>query len=72
MSIEDLNPDVKVVTYDTRLTAANIRDVIRDYDIILDGSDNFPTRFLVNDASFFEKRPSYQGACSGSRADLGL
>jgi len=62
MSIEDLNPDVKVVTHDTRLTADNIRDVIRDYDIILDGSDNFPTRFLVNDASFFEKKTLVSGS----------
>ena len=62
MSIEDLNPDVKVVTHDTRLTADNIRDVIRDYDTILDGSDNFPTRFLVNDASFFEKKTLVSGS----------
>ena len=62
MSIEDLNPDVKVVTYDTRLTSDNIRDVIRDYDVLLDGSDNFPTRFLMNDASFFEKKTLVSGS----------
>ncbi len=61
-SIEALNPDVKVVTYNERLTADNIRDIIREYDILLDGSDNFPTRFLMNDAAFFEKRTLVSGS----------
>jgi molybdopterin/thiamine biosynthesis adenylyltransferase/rhodanese-related sulfurtransferase len=46
-----LNPDVNVVTYDTRLSAANILDVIAGYDVIVDGADNFPVRYLLNDAS---------------------
>src|SRR5947209_506954 len=46
-----LNPDVNVVTYDVRLGADNVLDIIAGYDDILDGTDNFPTRFLVNDAS---------------------
>ncbi len=46
-----LNPDVNVVTHDFRLDASNVLDVIADYDIIVDGTDNFPTRFMVNDAS---------------------
>ena len=46
-----LNPDVDVVTYDTRLEASNILDIIKDYDIIVDGADNFPSRYLLNDAS---------------------
>lgn len=50
-SIVALNPDVNVVTHDVRLDASNVLDIIADYDIILDGTDNFPTRFLVNDAS---------------------
>ena len=61
-TIEELNPDVKVVTYEERLTADNIREVIRDYDVVLDGSDNFPTRFLMNDAAFFEKKPLVSGS----------
>ncbi|MCP3676514.1 MAG: molybdopterin-synthase adenylyltransferase MoeB [Deltaproteobacteria bacterium] len=61
-SIEALNPDVEVVTYNERLTADNIRDIIREYDILLDGSDNFPTRFLMNDAAFFEKRTLVSGS----------
>jgi adenylyltransferase/sulfurtransferase len=57
-----LNPDVNVMTYKERVTADNIRDIIRDYDLIVDGCDNFPTRFLVNDACFFERKPLVSGA----------
>jgi molybdopterin/thiamine biosynthesis adenylyltransferase/rhodanese-related sulfurtransferase len=46
-----LNPDVNVVTYDTRLSAENIIDIISGYDIIVDGADNFPSRYVLNDAS---------------------
>jgi molybdopterin/thiamine biosynthesis adenylyltransferase/rhodanese-related sulfurtransferase len=46
-----LNPDVDVVTYDTRLSADNIMDIIAGYDVIVDGADNFPSRYLLNDAS---------------------
>jgi molybdopterin/thiamine biosynthesis adenylyltransferase/rhodanese-related sulfurtransferase len=46
-----LNPDVDVVTYDTRLSAENIMDILPGYDVIVDGADNFPSRYLLNDAS---------------------
>jgi len=46
-----LNPDVDVVTYDTRLSAENVIDIITGYDVIVDGADNFPSRYLLNDAS---------------------
>jgi molybdopterin/thiamine biosynthesis adenylyltransferase/rhodanese-related sulfurtransferase len=46
-----LNPDINVVTYDTRLSADNIMDIIDGYDVIVDGADNFPSRYLLNDAS---------------------
>ena len=46
-----LNPDVNVVTYDTRLSAENILDIIDGYDVIVDGADNFPSRYVLNDAS---------------------
>ncbi len=46
-----LNPDIDVVTYDTRLAASNIVDIISGYDVIVDGADNFPSRYLLNDAS---------------------
>jgi molybdopterin/thiamine biosynthesis adenylyltransferase/rhodanese-related sulfurtransferase len=50
-TIVSLNPDVDVVTYDTRLSADNILDIIAGYDVVVDGADNFPSRFLLNDAS---------------------
>ena len=56
-AIEALNPDVEVVEYNFRLDADNILDVIGDYDIIVDGADNFPTRYLLNDASVRLKKP---------------
>ena len=46
-----LNPDVNVVTYDTRLGADNIMDILEGYDVVVDGADNFPSRYLLNDAS---------------------
>lgn len=61
-TIEGLNPDVNVITYNERLTADNIRKIIRDYDILLDGSDNFPTRYLMNDAAFFEGKTLVSGS----------
>ena len=57
-----LNPDVDVVTYDVRLGADNILDVIDGYDVILDGTDNFPTRYLVNDASLLKRIPVVHGS----------
>jgi len=50
-TLQLLNPDVKVVAYDTRLEASNIMDIIAGYDVIVDGADNFPSRYLLNDAS---------------------
>ena len=55
--IEALNPDVEVVEHRIRLDASNILDVIRDYDVIVDGADNFPTRYLLNDASVRLRKP---------------
>jgi sulfur-carrier protein adenylyltransferase/sulfurtransferase len=57
-----LNPDVNVVTYDQRLGADNVLDIIDGYDIIVDGTDNFPTRYLLNDASLIKKIPVVFGA----------
>ena len=61
-TLEDLNPDVKVVPYQTRLTRDNIIDIFKDYDLIVDGSDNFPTRYLVNDASVLLKKTIVHGS----------
>jgi molybdopterin/thiamine biosynthesis adenylyltransferase/rhodanese-related sulfurtransferase len=57
-----LNPDVDVVTYDVRLGADNVLDIIDGYDVILDGTDNFPTRYLVNDASLLKRIPVVHGS----------
>lgn len=59
--IELINPDVKVIIYQTKVNSKNIRDIIRDYDFIIDGTDNFPAKFLINDACFFEKKPFSHG-----------
>ena len=50
-TIAKLNPDVVVKTYDTRLDASNIMEIMSDYDVVVDGADNFPSRYLLNDAS---------------------
>ena len=61
-TLEDLNPDVKVVPYKERLTRENIISIFKDYDLVLDGSDNFPTRYLVNDASVLLRKPVVHGS----------
>src|SRR4030043_2130874 len=60
-AIGRINPDIKVITYQERLTPQNAPDIFRDYDIILDGAENFPTKYLVNDASFFTGKPYVYG-----------
>jgi len=57
LTIEALNPDVKVVEHRLRLDAGNILGIISDYDVIVDGADNFPTRYLLNDASVRLRKP---------------
>jgi molybdopterin/thiamine biosynthesis adenylyltransferase/rhodanese-related sulfurtransferase len=61
-TIEALNPDIKVVTYIERLDESNVRRIIADYDVILDGTDNFPTRYLLNDAAILENKPVVHGS----------
>ena len=60
--LQIVNPDVKVVPYVLRLNSGNIMEVIKDYDIVVDGSDNFPTRYLVNDACVLAKKTLVFGA----------
>jgi sulfur-carrier protein adenylyltransferase/sulfurtransferase len=62
VAITSLNPDVNVITYDTRLGADNILDIIDGYDVIVDGTDNFPTRYLVNDAALLKRIPVVHGS----------
>src|SRR2546423_1638316 len=61
-TIEALNPDVKVITYIERLDESNVARIIADYDVILDGTDNFPTRYLLNDAALIANKPVVHGS----------
>ncbi len=61
-TFEALNPDVRIVAIKDRITKENIIDLIKDYDIVVDGSDNFPTRYLVNDACVMLGKPLVSGA----------
>jgi adenylyltransferase/sulfurtransferase len=60
--IAAINPEVRVDLYETHLTAANALDILRPYDIVIDGTDNFPTRYLVNDACVLLDRPNVYGS----------
>jgi molybdopterin/thiamine biosynthesis adenylyltransferase/rhodanese-related sulfurtransferase len=62
LTLEGLNPDVKVIGYRERINSGNIMRLIADYDIIVDGCDNFPTRYLVNDACVFANKPNVHGS----------
>lgn len=61
-TFEALNPDTKVIAIQDRISKDNILDLIKDYDVVVDGSDNFPTRYLVNDACVMLKKPLVSGA----------
>jgi molybdopterin/thiamine biosynthesis adenylyltransferase/rhodanese-related sulfurtransferase len=61
-TIHEINPHVEVETYETRLTSENALDIIRDYDLVADGTDNFPTRYLVNDACVLLDKPNVYGS----------
>jgi molybdopterin/thiamine biosynthesis adenylyltransferase/rhodanese-related sulfurtransferase len=60
--LRGLNPDIQIDTYDTRLTSDNALDLFKDYDIIVDGTDNFPTRYLVNDACILLGKTNVYGS----------
>jgi adenylyltransferase/sulfurtransferase len=60
--LSDINPHVNIETYETRLTSENALGLFRDYDIIVDGTDNFPTRYLVNDACVLTGKPNVYGS----------
>src|SRR2546429_2530500 len=61
-TIEALNPDVKVITYIERLDETNVARIIAGYDVIIDGTDNFPTRYLLNDAAIMANKPVVHGS----------
>ncbi len=60
--LKDLNPDVKLIAHKTIVNSSNVLDLIKDYDIIIDGTDNFPTRYCVNDACVLLKKPNVYGS----------
>jgi molybdopterin/thiamine biosynthesis adenylyltransferase/rhodanese-related sulfurtransferase len=60
--LSNLNPDVQITTYETKLTSQNALDLFKDYDLIVDGTDNFPTRYLVNDACVLLGKPNVYGS----------
>jgi adenylyltransferase/sulfurtransferase len=60
--LSDINPHIRIVRHPDALRAANARAIIRDYDVIIDGTDNFATRYLVNDACVLEGRPNVYGS----------
>jgi molybdopterin/thiamine biosynthesis adenylyltransferase/rhodanese-related sulfurtransferase len=72
MAINALNPDVKVVKHPLRLDASNIMDVLPHYDIVVDGVDNFPTRYLLNDATVRLKIPVISAAILGFEGQLSV
>ncbi len=60
--IQDINPNVRVETFETRLTSENALDILREFDVVADGTDNFPTRYLVNDACVILGKPNVYGS----------
>jgi molybdopterin/thiamine biosynthesis adenylyltransferase/rhodanese-related sulfurtransferase len=60
--LSGLNPAIRIETFDTRLTSENALDLFRDFDIVVDGTDNFPTRYLVNDACVLLGKPNVYGS----------
>jgi molybdopterin/thiamine biosynthesis adenylyltransferase/rhodanese-related sulfurtransferase len=61
-TINALNPDVKVIPLPTRITVDNVMDIIKDYDLVIDGSDNFETRYLMNDACYLAGKTNVHGS----------
>ena len=61
-TIHALNPDVKVIKLPTRIDVDNVMDIIKDYDLVIDGSDNFDTRYLVNDACYLAGKTNVHGS----------
>jgi molybdopterin/thiamine biosynthesis adenylyltransferase/rhodanese-related sulfurtransferase len=71
-AMKELNPDVDVVKYQTRLDASNIMEILEGYDIVVDGADNFPTRYLLNDASVRLKIPVVSASILGFDGQLSV
>lgn len=70
--IERLNPDIKVIPYDERLTARNVTDIIKGYDVVMDATDSIKSKFLLNDASFFAGKPYVFGGAVRFEGQAGV
>jgi adenylyltransferase/sulfurtransferase len=70
--LRTLNPDVNIIPYQEALNSQNARQILQNYDLVMDGSDNFPTRYLVNDACVLENKPLLYGAISQFEGQLSL
>jgi len=66
-TIKALNPDINVITYIDRLNETNVQQLVAEYDVIIDGTDNFPTRYLLNDAALLANKPVVHGSVFRSR-----
>ena len=71
-ALKALNPGIRIDVHATRVTAANVMALIADYDVIADGTDNFPTRFLLNDACFFAGKPLVSAAVTEFEGQLAV
>jgi molybdopterin/thiamine biosynthesis adenylyltransferase/rhodanese-related sulfurtransferase len=60
--LKDLNPDAKIIEHKTVINSSNVLEIVKDYDIVIDGTDNFPTRYCVNDACVILKKPNVYGS----------
>jgi len=60
--LREANPDLEIVTHDCRFTSENAMEIVRSYDLVIDGSDNFPTRYLSNDVCVFARKPNIYGS----------
>ena len=69
-TINALNPDVDVIEHQLRLDSSNILDIIKDYDVLVDGADNFPTRYLLNDASVRLRKPVVSASILGFEGQI--
>jgi adenylyltransferase/sulfurtransferase len=71
-AIARLNPDVRLITFNEKLTPDNARDIVAEFDVVLDGTDNFRAKYLLNDAAFFAGKPYVFGAAVRTEGQAGV
>lgn len=70
--LNQINPAVKIIAHETRLTAANAKSIVADYDLVIDGTDNLPSRYLINDVCFFLNKPFIFGGVHQFEGQLSI